>query len=304
MMRLDINSRRLRYFTSLIEHGSFAQAASALHISQPALSIAIKTLEKELNTELIDRSIKPICPTVYGEIVYRSAKTLNDEGERLHRELRDMANLNNGSISIVYGNTFPQQCILETHSEIRRTYPGFSLNIEMGSYTANVDELINGGIDLIFSQLPAKQSDTRVSHRPILTDRFEAVSAPNHPLVSIDKLSLADLTHYPWVSGGPLDSFLPGWSSIFKESRLSPPQAIVHTMTPSVTHALLNNRQYLAMLPVKSIESEIASGQLTVLKMPKLIWNQTQGVSTAQNRSKQPSVQYFLDRFFDLFDFM
>ncbi|WP_321324396.1 LysR family transcriptional regulator [uncultured Parasphingorhabdus sp.] len=298
-MTLDIlDSRKLKYFATVVECGSFAKAAAALHITQPALSIAIKKLEEELKTPLLDRSIKPIGPTIFGEAVFRSATTIGIESARLHRELHDVADLNNGSVSIVIGATFPYQLVLETHRRIRETYPNFALVVEMGGYTVNLDAMLNGEHDLIFSQLPLNRSDLRVNHKEIMRDRFEVVCSSQHPLAKLKAPDVADLVKYPWVSGGPLDDFLPGWSALFQKHGLTAPRASVNTLTLAITHSLLQSHDCLTMLPVKSIQAEIDAGLLTSLDIPELHWDQIKGVSWAKNRSMPPSVDYFLRCFF------
>src|SRR5207302_11178490 len=59
--------RQLEYVLGIVEHGGFTRAASALHISQPALSQAVRTLEKELGADLFVRSGRRVAPTPAGE---------------------------------------------------------------------------------------------------------------------------------------------------------------------------------------------------------------------------------------------
>ena len=292
-----LDSRKLRYFVAVVENRSFANAAAMLNITQPALSIAIKKLEQEVNAQLLDRSVTPLSPTIYGKAVYQSAKSIMSENARLQRELYDVADLNNGSVSIIISATFPYQLILETHRYIRTTYPNFAMVIEMGGYTANLNDLLDGKYDLIFSQLPASRSDMRLNHKQVMQDSFRVICSANHPLAKIKDLAAADLIEYPWVSGGPLNEFLPGWNSLFLEQGLVPPSAAISTFTLSITYNLLLNHDYLAMLPVKSVEPEISAGSLVTLGIPKLHWDQIKGISWARNRSMPPSVSFFLDSF-------
>ncbi len=67
---------RLRKFASLVENGSFTSASNELHISQPALSSAIKKLERELHAELLVRGSRSLLLTDAGRLAYESAKDL------------------------------------------------------------------------------------------------------------------------------------------------------------------------------------------------------------------------------------
>jgi DNA-binding transcriptional LysR family regulator len=58
---------QLRHFVALAEHGHFARAAEAIHLSQPALSRSIQALEASLDCQLIDRHSRGISLTTHGQ---------------------------------------------------------------------------------------------------------------------------------------------------------------------------------------------------------------------------------------------
>lgn len=70
------------YILTIVEQGTFSNAAKQLHISQPALSIAVKKLETELGYQLFERSNNPLTLTAVGEIYVAKAQqvqTLQEE---------------------------------------------------------------------------------------------------------------------------------------------------------------------------------------------------------------------------------
>ncbi|MGB9193487.1 MAG: LysR family transcriptional regulator [Azonexus sp.] len=69
-----ITQRRLQHLLALVEHAHFGRAASALDISQPALTKSIQALESELGVTLIDRKHGTVGPTVFGELVLQHSK--------------------------------------------------------------------------------------------------------------------------------------------------------------------------------------------------------------------------------------
>lgn len=292
-----IDFRKLRYFVAVIEHGSFSRAADALHVTQPALSTAVKKLEEHFDLPLLDREVKPFALTTYGETVYRSAKTLYAENKRLHRELRDVEDLNNGAVTIILGATFPINYVLDTYEEVRKSFPGFSLGVEIRGYTNSLEALLKRECDLIFSQLPANRADSRVLHREILRDHFRVICSSAHPLAAVPQPSLADLTKFSWIGGGPFDAFLSGWSRRFQTQGLKPPRASINTLTITITKMALQKNDYLAMLPMESVDTELRSGELVALAVPEFQWKQIKGVSWSAERSMPPSVEFFLKTF-------
>lgn len=83
--------RHLRYFTAVVEAGSFTAAAAALHMSQPPLSHSIAQLEKELGVVLLERSSKGIRPTGAGRHLLTEAKRIVDDVARLAPDLARFA---------------------------------------------------------------------------------------------------------------------------------------------------------------------------------------------------------------------
>jgi DNA-binding transcriptional LysR family regulator len=82
---------RLRKFVQVVDSGNFSRAATTLHVSQPALTTAIKKLERELGAVLLERQAKHLTLTAAGEIAYRAAKDLNARVLNLRYELAELA---------------------------------------------------------------------------------------------------------------------------------------------------------------------------------------------------------------------
>ena len=68
--------KQLEAYVRVIELDSFSKAAESLYISQPSVSLYIRALEKDLQTQLLYRSTKEIIPTRAGTLFYEYAKNL------------------------------------------------------------------------------------------------------------------------------------------------------------------------------------------------------------------------------------
>jgi LysR family nitrogen assimilation transcriptional regulator len=82
---------RLKKFAGIVDAGNFTKAASVLHVSQPALTLAVKKLERELKAELLVRGSQTCAPTPAGRIAYAAAKELHALGSNLKLRLSDLA---------------------------------------------------------------------------------------------------------------------------------------------------------------------------------------------------------------------
>src|SRR5688572_9285664 len=96
---------RLYKFARLVDAGSFTKAAAAMHISQPALTTAIKKLERELHAELLIRDSHTFRLTAAGAVAYDTAKELSTQARNLKLRLSEAADrkvhLNLGMIDSV-----------------------------------------------------------------------------------------------------------------------------------------------------------------------------------------------------------
>jgi len=82
---------RLKKFVQLVDAGSFVKAARDMHISQPALSVSIAKLERELHTPLLVHGIRPLTPTPAGRLAYAAGKEIIVKTANLKTMLAELA---------------------------------------------------------------------------------------------------------------------------------------------------------------------------------------------------------------------
>lgn len=86
-----MDTKQLAAFCAVVEHRSFSQAADQLGVTQPAVSLQIRSLEQRLGQQLLDRSGRRVEPTEAGHRLYRGAQRLLALEEQLLQELGDEA---------------------------------------------------------------------------------------------------------------------------------------------------------------------------------------------------------------------
>lgn len=92
--------KQLNYFVTIVDHKSFSKAAQILHISQPSLSNAVKSLENELGFQILDRNTRNIELTEAGTILYKKASRLLLEMDIVKKEMEDVKNIGSGEIQL------------------------------------------------------------------------------------------------------------------------------------------------------------------------------------------------------------
>ena len=92
--------RTLRYFRTIADLGSYTRAAEQLHIAQPALSMAMRKLEAELELTLLQRRDKRIQLTDEGRRLYHHAQRLLQASDEALIEMAELKGLQQGEVRV------------------------------------------------------------------------------------------------------------------------------------------------------------------------------------------------------------
>ncbi|HZG70408.1 MAG TPA: LysR family transcriptional regulator [Chondromyces sp.] len=183
--------RQLIYFLEAAKQKNFTKASESLHISQPALSKMIKSLEEELDMTLIHRSNKTSELTDAGLIVMEYAQKILSQVDEMSTTLNDLTNLKRGSISIgippIIGSLYLPNVIAEFHKK----YPNISINLTEYGGAKVVKSVEEGEFELGVAVLPVDESEFNIY--PIVEDEMKLLIHHHHPLANRDLIHLREL---------------------------------------------------------------------------------------------------------------
>lgn len=188
--------KQLRYFTEIVDAGSVRQASLRVHISQPALTVAIQNLETELGISLFTRVGRSLTPTKEGLYFYRHARMLLAQSERLKVNMRAMKTLDKAEIRIAAPVMIASTVLAVPTAAFIQSYPGVQINfIQMGGLVDIEKALQYSEIDIGFLSYPPQGSE--LSAHPICERKVKAIVNKRHPLASTQSISWQDLFEYP-----------------------------------------------------------------------------------------------------------
>ncbi|MDQ0242736.1 DNA-binding transcriptional LysR family regulator [Bacillus fengqiuensis] len=189
--------RDLRHFMEVANQRNFTKASSAIHLSQPALSKAVKRLEEELGVELFDRSGRELKLTDAGKIVYNQGVKVFSTIQDLTALLDDLMNLPTGEIKIgippLIGTLFFPLIAKEFHEQ----YPNITLELVEHGAKHITTAVEDGKVDLGIIVLPADHQ--KFSVYPFITEEFILYTNMNHPLADRDSVSLHELHNEKFI---------------------------------------------------------------------------------------------------------
>lgn len=166
----------LRNFVAVVEAGSLTSAAANLLISQPALSQRMNALEKELNAQLLERSVRGVRPTPAGVHLYRRALSLVREFDELSYDLSSQAHGISGPVAVGLPTSTAVPLIPPLVSWVRRTHPGIHLQI-FESTSGYIRELLQWerlDVAVQFRNAP----DERAGELPLFHEELYLVGRP------------------------------------------------------------------------------------------------------------------------------
>ena len=181
-------------FKTVAQTGSFADAAIELHLSQPALSIAIRNLEETLGGKLLSRTTRSVTLTPEGKAFYPVARRLLSDWEQSMQDVRNHFALQRGKFEIAAMPTFTTNHLPTILKQFHKDYP--SINVTIHDVIAeNVIEMVREGrceLGVAFEPLDARD----LSFVPLYQDRFILVLTNGHPLLEKKQIRWTDMLKY------------------------------------------------------------------------------------------------------------
>ncbi|HLM36119.1 MAG TPA: LysR family transcriptional regulator [Gaiellaceae bacterium] len=187
-----MDTRQLAAFCAVVERKSFSQAAERLGVTQPAVSLQVRALEKRLATQLLDRSGRRVEPTEAGLRLYRGAQRLLSLEEQL---VAEVAGENEGEVTgtlEIGASTGPGGIVLaQLLCEFQRANPELHVVLSVFDTQTVVDRVADRSLEV--GVVGAGRRHRGVVFEPFFRDQVILVCPPGHAFagrtVSLDDLA-------------------------------------------------------------------------------------------------------------------
>ncbi len=188
--------KALRAFVEVVRQGGFSNAARTVFATQSTVSKAVKQLEEELGTPLLDRIGHRSVLTAAGDVVYRRGLALLADRDHLLAEVAEVRGLQRGTLRLGVPPVGSSLLFAPLFAAYRLRYPGIEVRlVEHGS--DQLESILRAGdIDLAGALLPTPADlDSLLLRREPLC----AVLPVNHPLARRKTLTLVELRTTPFI---------------------------------------------------------------------------------------------------------
>jgi LysR family transcriptional regulator, transcriptional activator of the cysJI operon len=192
-----MDTRQLAAFCAVVERGSFSQAAERLGVSQPAVSLQIRSLERRLGEQLLDRSGRRVEPTEAGQRLYRNAQRMLQLEEQLLEDISDSAAGDLRGRLELGASSGPGETVLPLLlCDFQRDHPAVTVALAV-SDTHTVVELV-AARELELGVVGAARRHRSVVFEPFFRDEVVLACPPGHRFAG-RTISLEELRAEPLI---------------------------------------------------------------------------------------------------------
>ena len=188
--------RTLRYFLAVAREENMTRAAELLHVTQPTLSKALKSLEDELGKKLFTRHSFSISLTDEGALLRDRAEDLIFMADKIEREFLSLDDITGGELYFGLAESYQIRYLARELRALKERYPGLRYHITSGDTEQVTEKLDKGLLDFAVVCSTPDSTKYRFIEFPE-ADRFGLVVPRGHPLAEKDRITAADLAGLP-----------------------------------------------------------------------------------------------------------
>lgn len=196
----DVSFSRLRVFCEVVDSQGFRTASEHLDMSQPAISAHIRALEKDLQTQLLERG-RFTKVTDAGAILYDYAKQTLQKSEEISREIAELRQANVGRIAVASGVTIARHTMPQVFSVFKRENPRIEMILRIGNQKQICEMTLSREVDFGFTV--GKFPFAGLVSKTVAKEEVVFVVGPRHPLAKRETVNPAELSNYQFIVPAP-----------------------------------------------------------------------------------------------------
>jgi DNA-binding transcriptional LysR family regulator len=247
--------RTLECLVTLVDHGSVSAAAAALHMSQPALSHQIASLEKELGAPVVERLWRGVRITAAGRATAEEARVALRAAEQAVQIGRRVGRAGAGRIRIACAETMTTWLLLPVLRQWRSRRPDVQLDLSEFTSADDMVELIAAGsTDIAVGPRPTR-TDAHV--HVFGTEEVVVVAAAGHPFAELPTVPVRALADEPFVHYDPGNG-LAMWVDQLAADHQVVLNAVLRTRSPRTAVQLAAAGMGVTIAPVSALPARPA----------------------------------------------
>jgi len=193
-----MNISQLRAFVEVVERGSFSEAARAMGISQPAVTMQIQGLESDLGVTLLERRYRRVELTEAGKSLLPTAAKVMNELDEARLQIERLSDTVGGHLELAVSTTPGQYILPRLLGTFLREYPEVTVSLRVYD-TADVIARVEAG-EAHLGMTGARIPQAKVAFEEMGVDQLLMICAPDSPLANRTDVGLTEVAEYPFIT--------------------------------------------------------------------------------------------------------
>jgi len=260
---MHLTLKQFRIIEAVVKHNSYTDAAKAMFMTQPAVSMQIKQMESQVGLALFERSGKQIAPTEAGMELLHYARNIRQQLEEAECVLDELKGLKRGKLHLTMASTanyFAPRLIAAFHHQ----YPGAQVTLDVTNRSGLLDALDNNTTDMVIMGRPPKGLDLigiQLFENPLVM-----VAWPEHPLAKQASIRLDEIADEPFIVREPDSGTRMAIDRYFARHHLSLKPGMEMNRAEAIKQAVMAELG-LGIVSLHTIEMELELKRLVVLNV-------------------------------------
>ena len=289
-----VSIRHLRLVAAMADGGSMVHAAETIGLTQPAVTKAVRDLERDLGVELFERGNRGVKPTIYGEAMVRHAQRILAQLAHASEEIEDLAHGVGGRVAVGTLLAASAWLLPKAIAHIRSNRPRVFIDVVEGTMDRLQPMLLRGDLDMVVGRLSEFRHRTGVHQEPLYSEEIALLARPGHRLAQRGRLELADLEAADWILPPPETTLRRQLEKAFFDAGLDPPRCAVQSVSLQTNRRLLCDSDLIGVWPRGAAEDDLQQETLVSLpvRVDEILW--PVGVSTRKFDRLSPAADALL----------
>ena len=286
-----INFNQLRAFYSVVKTGTFSRAAGELFVTEPAVFIQVRSLERCLGFKLLDRIGKDLAATETGGILYDYADKIFRLVDEAEKAIKDVKDLKSGDLRVGAATALSQYLMPIIISAFRDHHPKIRVHLD----EASSGELVRGvmGHDYELAIVARVAYPDQIQSVPLSREEILLIASPRNALASKAKCTLQDANGIPMILR---DIRSATRQAIWKEfeKRNIKPIALMESGNTEFIKNLVKDDKGVSFLSRISVRDDLARGELVAIPLEEGPFFLDIDVIQVKGKTLSPAAMAFL----------
>ena len=291
LKEVSMNLHQLRIFCSVVEHGSHTKAAEALFLTQPAVTLQVRALERSLQVKLLERVNQHIIVTEAEQALYQCAiPMLNAEAEA-ERVLTELKGLAYGRLVIAANTTGGMYIIPPLLAFYKEQHPESELLLQIDATERLIERARQGMIDLAFACGAVIQPE--LTSETIGLDTLTLILSSRHALASQPALTLDQVAALPFIVPESISRTRQFIEQVMRERGYTL-KIVMHFQGTEPVKKAVESNLGVAIVSRAAVEREVEAGVLRAMPIIDLELTRPFVMFYRQGKYFSPMVQDFM----------